>query len=535
MKAITDEELACLRECATVEFKSALGRDRQGEVPRSVWDTYSAMANTNGGTILLGAQEGDDGRPVFIGVPNVQRVVKDFWTQINNPQTVNENILRDEDVSVRIMPNGVSIIVIQVPIATRGQRPIYVGTNPYSGTFRRLHEGDFRCSKLLVERMLVDHGSDTLDAEVLPDSSLDDVDAETLQTYRRRFELLRDTHPFISLSDEEFLTQLNGFRRNARTGEAGLTLAGLLMFGRLSSILRLWPGYIVDYREYGTNPGITDRWTDRVTTDFSWPGNLFCFCRIVLERLYRGLKIPFALTGDMIRENHTPVHIALREAVVNALIHADYGVGRAVLITKRPDAYEFVNPGLSRVATIQVLNGGLANSDCRNRTLQKMFQMIGFAEQAGSGFPKIFEGWAVAGWERPTFSEDIENNTFTLLMPRSSSESITQGNTISHMSVFKLKKHHWTVLFALENEKTLEELLIAVKRKDKRNLKKKTLIPLCEQGLIEISTGESETPRQYYRLTSLGTKLIGQQQGENHKASERTTNASVAPGNSFSQ
>lgn len=103
------------------------------------------------------------------------------------------------------------------------------------------------------------------------------------------------------------------------------------------------------------------------------------------------------------------------------------------------------------------------------------------------------------------------------------------------MSVFKLKKHHWTVLFALENEKTLEELLIAVKRKDKRNLKKKTLIPLCEQGLIEISTGESETPRQYYRLTSLGTKLIGQQQGENHKASERTTNASVAPGNSFSQ
>lgn len=527
MKAITDEELACLRECATVEFKSALGRDRQGEVPRTVWDTYSAIANTNGGIILLGVQEGDEGRPVFIGVPNVQRVVKDFWAQINNPQTASENILREEDVSVRTMSNGASIIVIQVPIASRGQRPIYVGKDPLSGTFRRLNEGDFRCSPFLVKRMLADQGNDTLDTGVLPDSSLDDVDAETLQTYRRRFELLHDTHPFVSLSDEAFLTQLNGFRRNTRTGEGGLTLAGLLMFGRLSSILRLWPGYIVDYREYGANQRVTERWEDRVTTDFSWPGNLFCFCRIVLERLYRGLKIPFALAGDMVRENRSPIHIALREAVVNALIHADYGVGRAVLITKRPNAYEFVNPGLSRVATVQVLKGGLVNSDCRNRTLQKMFQLIGFAEQAGSGFPKIFEGWKIAGWGSPIFAENSDNVTSTLLMPRSSSETITQETTTPHISMFKLRKHHWAALFALENEKTLEELLVAVKRKDKRNLKKKTLIPLCEQGFIEVSADGSDMSQQYYRLTDLGTKLVSQERGKHLNASKRKANDSV--------
>ena len=228
MKAITDEELTRLRECATVEFKEALGRDRQGEVPRSAWATYSAMANTNGGIILLGVQEGVDGRPVFIGVPNAQRVLQDFLNQINNPQTVSENILNDEDVSVRTMPNGASIIVIRVPIASRGQRPIYVGQDPLSGTFRRLNEGDFRCSPFLVKRMLADQGNDTLDAEVLPDSSLDDVDADSLQTYRRRFELLHDTHPFISLSDEAFLTQLNGFRQNARTGEAAAGAAGRL-------------------------------------------------------------------------------------------------------------------------------------------------------------------------------------------------------------------------------------------------------------------------------------------------------------------
>ncbi len=519
MKAITDEELTRLRECATVEFKEALGRDRQGEVPRSAWATYSAMANTNGGIILLGVQEGVDGRPVFIGVPNAQRVLQDFLNQINNPQTVSENILNDEDVSVRTMPNGASIIVIRVPIASRGQRPIYVGQDPLSGTFRRLNEGDFRCSPFLVKRMLADQGNDTLDAEVLPDSSLDDVDADSLQTYRRRFELLHDTHPFVSLSDEAFLTQLNGFRQNARTGEAGLTLAGLLMFGRLSSILRLWPGYIVDYREYGDNPGVIDRWTDRVTTDFSWPGNLFCFCRIVLERLYRDLKIPFALTEDMVRENRTPVHIALREAVVNALIHADYGVGRAVLITKRPNAYEFVNPGLSRVATSQILKGGVANSDCRNRTLQKMFQLIGFAEQAGSGFPKILTGWEVTKWGRPIFFEDVDNAASTLLMPRAqnlnvdsnmeplptpSDETETSRQNLPHLSPYQKE-----TLLALKEEMSATQLLHAVGRKNIRYFREHILTPLREHGFIEWCVPNAPTmPNQRYRLTDLGRSCI---------------------------
>ncbi len=56
------------------------------------------------------------------------------------------------------------------------------------------------------------------------------------------------------------------------------------------------------------------------------------------------------------------------------------------LVIKRPDMFGFRNPGELRLPLSVVLAGG--TSDCRNRSLQKMFQMVGAAEQAGSGFPK---------------------------------------------------------------------------------------------------------------------------------------------------
>ena len=93
------------------------------------------------------------------------------------------------------------------------------------------------------------------------------------------------------------------------------------------------------------------------------------------------------------------VHIALREALVNTIIHADYGEGGAILVIKRPDLFGFRNPGTLRIRKEDAIRGGTMNSDCRNRNLQKMFQMIGYADQAGSGFPKIYSGWASQDWK----------------------------------------------------------------------------------------------------------------------------------------
>ncbi len=178
------------------------------------------------------------------------------------------------------------------------------------------------------------------------------------------------------------------------------------MFGKLRSILDAVPNYIVDYQECSRSME-ENRWIDRVTTDFSWSGNLYDFYRLTINKLYEDLKIPFLLSGDE-RIEDTPVHEALREALINTIIHADYSGNCSILVVKRPDLFGFRNSGLFRVPREDALHGGV--SDCRNRNLQKMFQLVGLGEQAGSGFPKIYKNWKEQHWKNPELEERFESN-----------------------------------------------------------------------------------------------------------------------------
>ncbi len=114
-------------------------------------------------------------------------------------------------------------------------------------------------------------------------------------------------------------------------------------------------------------PGIKNgsRWVDRLVPDGSWSGNLFDFYQKVIRKLTADLKIPFVLEGDQ-RQDDTPVHKALREALVNTLIHSDYTGRISVLVVKRPDMFGFRNPGDMRVSIEDAIAG--STSDCRNRS-----------------------------------------------------------------------------------------------------------------------------------------------------------------------
>jgi hypothetical protein len=68
--------------------------------------------------------------------------------------------------------------------------------------------------------------------------------------------------------------------------------------------------------------------------------------------------------------------------------------------------FGFRNPGLMRVPLHLAILGG--NSDCRNRNIQKMFQLVGLAEQAGSGLPKVYRNWSKQHWRRPELLEQLE-------------------------------------------------------------------------------------------------------------------------------
>jgi ATP-dependent DNA helicase RecG len=399
----TKDDVLALQEAVDIEFKKAAGRDGKGALPNEFWQTYSAFANTEGGEIFLGIEEKTDKTLNIVGIGDTARMKQEIFNLANNRQKVSANLLQNS--SIEELPIDSKIILkVHVPRAPRKLRPVYVGSNPLTGTYKRRNEGDFVLDETTVKRMLAEQVEDSADARILKGYGIDDLDRESFTAYRSTFAALKPNHPFIGQEIEEFLRSIGAWNRDRETKEEGLTLAGLLMFGKLRSIMDEVPNYILDYQER-PEAKAENRWIDRITTDGSWSGNLYDFYKRVYQKLTADLKVPFKLDGAT-RIEETPIHVALREALVNAIIHADYAGRVSVLIVKRPDMFGFRNPGLMRVPIEQALLGG--DSDCRNRNLQKMFQFMGAGEQAGSGIPKIYQNWRQQHWRNPRITEKRE-------------------------------------------------------------------------------------------------------------------------------
>lgn len=119
--------------------------------------------------------------------------------------------------------------------------------------------------------------------------------------------------------------------------------------------------------------------------------------------------------GGTQRIAETPVHKAVREAFVNLIIHADYLMDAGVLkVIKRSDEFEFTNPGILKLPLEDVYRGG--NSKSRNPHMQTMLRLVGFGDNAGSGFPTILDTWKKEGWVKPELMEDTSLNQVTLLL-----------------------------------------------------------------------------------------------------------------------
>ena len=125
MVYLKEPDLPELAEGVDLEAKKAAGRDGRGTLPRSFFETYSAMANTYGGTILLGVEEKPKGHFKLMGIEDVDQLRKAIWDNLNNPKQVNANLLTDLMIVVREI-YGKKIICVNVPRARRNQRPVYV-------------------------------------------------------------------------------------------------------------------------------------------------------------------------------------------------------------------------------------------------------------------------------------------------------------------------------------------------------------------------------------------------------------------------
>ena len=346
-----------------------------GGLPQSIWETYSAFANTIGGILLLGVEELADKSLQVVGLFDPEEQVQQFWEIIMDSRKVSVNILKREDVRIETVEDK-KLIVIEVPRADRHDKPVYLYTDPFSGSYRRDGEGDYHCTEEEVRHMLRERGDLPEDRKLLYTHSLQDFCQETLLAYRKRLKDREPEHIGLKGSHEAFLRKLGAVGGNPPCP----TAAGLLMFGRFPEIRKAFPYYSLVFRENGREVLQAD--------SGDWSGNLYDFYTQVSEALAPA--------------HQGTVFDALREGLANAVIHADYGNTNGILVEKDEDGITITNPGGMRNG----LEGRTGVSDPRNTTLVKLFALAGIGSGDGTGLANM-RSVSSMDWEQPEIREEF--------------------------------------------------------------------------------------------------------------------------------
>ena len=413
-------------ENSEIEFKSA-----KGGLPESFWETFSAFANTNGGIIVLGIKEKNGVfYPDGFDKQQLQTYKKRFWDCAHNKEKVSATMLTERDV-IDAEIDGNFFLLFRIPRASYDIRPVFLTRNPFGNTFKRNHEGDYHCTDSEIRQMFADAHHSTLpfDNQILPNYSMSDIDTETLRGYRQRFILRKNNHPWNELDDFNFLCKIGAYRIDRESGQEGFTRAGILMFGKTESITdqACCPWYFVDYQEKLSNK-MNERWSDRIYADGSWNSNLYQFFFKVYNKLVQTLPVPFSLNG-IERTEETAAHIAIREALVNSLVHSSYAEQGNIVIIREKDKIIFRNPGRMLITIDDFYSG--SQSVCRNPIIQKFFIQLGYGEKAGSGADYIIKGCRENQWHMPELIENVQPDTVSLYLYMSDNDTSLDSNDTS--------------------------------------------------------------------------------------------------------
>ncbi len=370
------DHIARYHENNRIEAKKAAGG-----FPHSLWETYSAFANTIGGLILLGVEEDRDKGLHVTGIPDPDGYRATFWRTVRDPAKVSACVVTEDDVTVQRV-QGKDVLVISVPRAGRRDRPVYIGDSPFNGSYRRDGEGDYHCSPDEVRAMLRDREDAPADLAVLEGWSPEDLS------------------PWTQLPDLAFLTEA-GILGRGRDG-AHPTIAGLLLLGRQSALREVFPQLRLTYREEG-GAYLTTRGPGR-------PENLFDFYEMTASRLTAAAAL---LEPD--RDARDALAAALREALLNAILHADYFGNGTLDVHWTASGLAVSNGGLLRPSPDEARSGG--RPDPRNVALARLFSLVRLGSGAGRGLKGIYALWAQQGWRAPVLSEAFRAGITSLSLP----------------------------------------------------------------------------------------------------------------------
>ncbi|GGN27913.1 ATP-dependent DNA helicase RecG [Actinoplanes campanulatus] len=394
-------------EPARIEAKRAAGG-----MPKSVRETLSAFSNTDGGTILLGVDEASGFGLVDLTDPPALRdaLVQMSRDDLTPPLQIGVEVVEVEDRWV---------VVAEVPPAPADRRPVYVTAQGISGgSYLRGGDGDRHMTEAEIALVMAARTQPLYDREVVDGTAVQDLDDEALRRTLRR---IRAGFPKLAQSDDPTVLFRLGITAG-RSADAPLTLAGLLAYGQFPQ--QFFPQLMVSVVVHSPDRTSGTRFLDNQTVRGSIPEMI----ETTLSMLRRNLAVRAVISdrGSRVDEVEYPLE-AVREALVNALMHRDYSPvtrGTQVQVELFPDRLVVRSPGgLYGGVTVDEL-GEAGISSSRNAVLASLLadtylpssnELV--AENRSSGIPAMLAVARSRGLPRPSFRSSIAS--FMVTMARS--------------------------------------------------------------------------------------------------------------------
>lgn len=394
------DQLNAQDETTEIEAKGA------SEIGRTVLESVCAFANEpdlGGGYIVIGATKDESSLFPYYTSENINdpdKIQMDLATQCNSMF----NIPIRPKMSVEKV-NGNTILVVKIDEVEAAQKQVFFQKDGLpKGAYRRIGSTDHRCGEDDLRVFYSD--SDTYDRIVLNRTSLEDLDENAISQYRNLRAKVNSEAEELIYEDKDLLLALGCLDTKTRQH---FTLAGLVLFGKSAAQRRELPMFRADYiRVPGTiwveNPD------DRFRT-IDMRGGLISLTYRLVEAVNADLPKGFMLSeGDLQADNIGLPIKALREAIVNALMHRSYRENSPIQVIRYDNRIEIHNPGYSLKSEDHF---GSPGSKTRNPVIAAVFHETNLAETKGSGIRAMKKLLSQANLAPPTFESNREANSFS--------------------------------------------------------------------------------------------------------------------------
>ena len=470
-------QLITMPEGKTLEFK------RDISSPKNILKTLVAFANTAGVRLI-------------IGVEDISKEILGVEDPLDEEERIC-NLIADS-IKPRLVPN-VELIPIEdktllkVEVYPSGSRPHWLKKEgPNEGVYVRLGSTNRKADRELIAELKRGAEGKSFDEMPLPELSVDALDIEVARG------LFKDQR---ELSENELLT-LKLLKQVQ--GRLVPTIGGMLLFG-IEREERFSDAWIQCGRFTGTTKSVI---FDHIEIHEHLP--------IAVERIIEFIK-KHAMRGadfSQIRRRDVwsiPLTI-VREAVINAIVHADYSqIGAPLRVAIYDDRVEIENPGILLPGmTVEDVKQGV--SKIRNRVIARVFRELDLIEQWGSGFRRILEEAEDKNLPEPTIEEIAMRVRFTVYLAESMATEVSKTSTeqVTEQVTEHVTEQVRSLLFCLKTQPLgRRDAMVCIGLNSRPTFVYDYLKPAIQAGFVEMTLPNSpKSPTQKYRLTSKGKDLL---------------------------